>query len=283
MAGGSGSRLWPLTSVISKQLLPVFDKPLIYYPISTLMSIGINELLLVSTPEDIPAIKKLLGNGSNFGIRLDYCVQNDPKGIAHGIILAEEFIGNENFSLILGDNIFYGQEFNQQLFNINLTSGATAFAYHVNNPTRYGVVELDSNLLPISIEEKPKQPKSDLALTGLYFFDHTAIKIAHTLKPSARGELEITDVLRTYLKSGNLHVRLIPSGTAWLDAGTPNSLHDASKFVRIIEERQGIKIACPEEIAYQKGWLNKSAVIELAKLNPNSAYSEYLVRVVNSK
>ena len=283
MAGGSGSRLWPLTSVISKQLLPVFDKPLIYYPISTLMSIGINELLIVSTPEDIPAIKKLLGNGSNFGIRLDYCVQNDPKGIAHGIILAEEFIGNENFSLILGDNIFYGQEFNQQLFNINLTSGATAFAYHVNNPTRYGVVELDSNLLPISIEEKPKQPKSDLALTGLYFFDHTAIKIAHTLKPSARGELEITDVLRTYLKSGNLHVRLIPSGTAWLDAGTPNSLHDASKFVRIIEERQGIKIACPEEIAYQKGWLNKSAVIELAKLNPNSAYSEYLVRVVNSK
>ena len=283
MAGGSGSRLWPLTSVISKQLLPVFDKPLIYYPISTLMSIGINELLLVSTPEDIPAIKKLLGNGSNFGIRLDYCVQNDPKGIAHGIILAEEFIGNENFSLILGDNIFYGQEFNQQLFNINLTSGATAFAYHVNNPTSYGVVELDSNFLPISIEEKPKQPKSDLALTGLYFFDHTAIKIAHTLKPSARGELEITDVLRTYLKSGNLHVRLIPSGTAWLDAGTPNSLHDASKFVRIIEERQGIKIACPEEIAYQKGWLNKSAVIELAKLNPNSAYSEYLVRVVNSK
>jgi glucose-1-phosphate thymidylyltransferase len=282
MAGGSGSRLWPLTSVISKQLLPVFDKPLIYYPISTLMSIGINELLLVSTPEDIPAISELLGNGSNFGISIDYCVQQDPKGIAHGLILAEDFIDRENFSLILGDNIFYGQEFNQQLLNINLISSATAFASHVNNPTRYGVVELDSNFLPISIEEKPKQPKSDLALTGLYFFDHTAIKIAQTLKPSARGELEITDVLRTYLKSGNLNVRVIPSGTAWLDAGTPSSLHDASTFVRIIEDRQGIKIACPEEIAYQKGWLDKSAVLKLAKLKPNSAYSDYLVRVVDS-
>jgi glucose-1-phosphate thymidylyltransferase len=283
MAGGSGSRLWPLTSVTSKQLLPVFDKPLIYYPISTLMSIGINEILLVSTPEDIPVIRELLGDGSNFGISLDYCIQNDPKGIAHGIILAEEFIGKENFSLILGDNIFYGQEFNQQLLNIDLISGATTFAYQVNNPTRYGVVEFDSNFLPISIEEKPQKPKSDLALTGLYFFDYTAIEIAQTLKPSARGELEITDVLRTYLRNGNLHVRVIPSGTAWLDAGTPSSLHDASTFVRIIEERQGIKIACPEEIAYQKGWLEKSTVLELAKLNLNSAYSEYLLRVVNSK
>lgn len=283
MAGGSGSRLWPLTSVISKQLLPVFDKPLIYYPISTLMSIGINELLLVSTPEDIPAIRELLGNGSNLGISVDYCVQQEPKGIAHGIILAEDFIGRENFSLVLGDNIFYGQEFNQQLLNINSISGSTAFAYHVNNPSRYGVVQLNSNFLPISIEEKPKLPKSDLALTGLYFFDHTAIEIAHTLKPSARGELEITDVLSTYMKNGDLQIRVIPSGTAWLDAGTPSSLHDASTFVRIIEERQGIKIACPEEIAYQKGWLNKNAVLKLAQLKPNSAYSDYLVRVANSQ
>jgi len=283
MAGGSGSRLWPLTSVISKQLLPVFDKPLIYYPISTLMSIGINELLLVSTPEDIPAIRELLGNGSNFGISIDYCVQQEPKGIAHGIILAEDFIGRENFSLVLGDNIFYGQEFNQQLLNINSISGSTAFAYHVNNPSRYGVVQLDSNYLPISIEEKPKLPKSDLALTGLYFFDHTAIEIAHTLNPSARGELEITDVLSAYMKNGNLQIRVIPSGTAWLDAGTPSSLHDASTFVRIIEERQGIKIACPEEIAYLKGWLNKTEVLELAQLKPNSAYTDYLVRVTNSR
>ena len=283
MAGGSGSRLWPLTSVISKQLLPVFDKPLIYYPISTLMSIGINELLLISTPEDIPAIRELLGNGSNFGISIDYCVQQEPKGIAHGIILAEDFIGRENFSLVLGDNIFYGQEFNQQLLNINSISGSTAFAYHVNNPSRYGVVQLDSNYLPISIEEKPKLPKSDLALTGLYFFDHTAIEIAHTLNPSARGELEITDVLSTYMKNGNLQIRVIPSGTAWLDAGTPSSLHDASTFVRIIEERQGIKIACPEEIAYLKGWLNKTEVLELAQLKPNSAYTDYLVRVTNSR
>ena len=283
MAGGSGSRLWPLTSVISKQLLPVFDKPLIYYPISTLMSIGINELLLVSTPEDIPAIRELLGNGSNFGISIDYCVQQEPKGIAHGIILAEDFIGRENFSLVLGDNIFYGQEFNQQLLNINSISGSTAFAYHVNNPSRYGVVQLDSSYLPISIEEKPKLPKSDLALTGLYFFDYTAIEIAQNLKPSARGELEITDVLSTYMKNGNLQIRVIPSGTAWLDAGTPSSLHDASTFVRIIEERQGIKIACPEEIAYQKGWLNKSEVLELAQLKPNSAYTDYLARVANSR
>ena len=283
MAGGSGSRLWPLTSVISKQLLPVFDKPLIYYPISTLMSIGINELLLVSTPEDIPAIRELLGNGSNFGISIDYCVQQEPKGIAHGIILAKDFIGRENFSLVLGDNIFYGQEFNQQLLNINSISGSTAFAYHVNNPSRYGVVQLDSNYLPISIEEKPKLPKSDLALTGLYFFDYTAIEIAHTLKPSARGELEITDVLSTYMKNGNLQIRVIPSGTAWLDAGTPSSLHDASTFVRIIEERQGIKIACPEEIAFLKGWLNKSEVLELAQLKPNSAYIDYLIRVTNSR
>lgn len=283
MAGGSGSRLWPLTSVISKQLLPVFDKPLIYYPISTLMSIGINELLLVSTPEDLPAIRELLGNGSNFGISIDYCVQQEPKGIAHGIILAKDFIGRENFSLVLGDNIFYGQEFNQQLLNINSISGSTAFAYHVNNPSRYGVVQLDSNYLPISIEEKPKLPKSDLALTGLYFFDYTAIEIALTLKPSARGELEITDVLSTYMKNGNLQIRVIPSGTAWLDAGTPSSLHDASTFVRIIEERQGIKIACPEEIAFLKGWLNKSEVLELAQLKPNSAYTDYLVRVTNSR
>ena len=282
MAGGSGSRLWPLTSILSKQILPVFDKPLIYYPISTLMSIGINELLIVSTTEDIPVIRELLGNGSNFGISIDYCVQQDPKGIAHGLILAEDFIDRENFSLILGDNIFYGQEFNQQLLNMNLILGATAFAYRVNNPTRYGVVELDSNFLPVSIEEKPKQPKSDLALTGLYFFDYTASKIAHTLKPSARGELEITDVLSAYMKNGDLKIRVIPSGTAWLDAGTPSSLHDASTFVRIIEERQGIKIACPEEIALRKGWLNKSEVLKLAQLKPSSAYADYLVRVANS-
>jgi glucose-1-phosphate thymidylyltransferase len=281
MAGGSGSRLWPLTSIVSKQLLPVFDKPLIYYPLSTLMSSKINELLIISTATDIPIIKSLLGNGTRFGISIEYCVQNSPMGIAQGIVLAKDFIGQDNFALILGDNIFYGQELNKQLQYINDVSGALVFAYRVNDATRYGVIELDKNLMPISIEEKPSIPKSNLALTGLYFFDNTAVDIACNLKPSTRGELEITDVLNSYLKTNSLTVIVMPVGTAWLDAGTPKSLHDAATFVRIVEERQGVKVACPEEIAFNNKWIGKEFLLEAINNNPNSDYSRYLKHVID--
>ncbi len=283
MAGGSGSRLWPLTSVTSKQLLPVFDKPLIYYPLSTLMSSKINELLVISTVTDIPIIKSLLGDGTRFGISIEYCVQDSPMGIAQGIILAKDFIGKDDFALILGDNIFYGQELNNQLQFINGVSGALVFAYTVNDATRYGVVELDQDLIPISIEEKPSKPKSNFALTGLYFFDNNAVNIACNLKPSARGELEITDVLNSYLKANLLSVIVMPVGTAWLDAGTPQSLHDAGTFVRIVEERQGVKIACPEEIAFNNKWIGEEFLLEVIKINPNSDYSRYLKQIINVK
>ena len=283
MAGGSGSRLWPLTSVTSKQLLPVFDKPLIYYPLSTLMSSKINELLVISTVTDIPIIKSLLGDGTRFGISIEYCVQDSPMGIAQGIILAKDFIGKDDFALILGDNIFYGQELNNQLQFINGVSGALVFAYTVNDATRYGVVELDQDLIPISIEEKPSKPKSNFALTGLYFFDNNAVNIACNLKLSARGELEITDVLNSYLKANLLSVIVMPVGTAWLDAGTPQSLHDAGTFVRIVEERQGVKIACPEEIAFNNKWIGEEFLLEVIKINPNSDYSRYLKQIINVK
>ena len=282
MAGGSGSRLWPLTSGISKQLLPVFDKPLIYYPLSTLMSTGIREFFIISTPEDLPIIKNLLGNGSRFGISIDYCIQEKPLGIAQGITLAQDFISDDNFALILGDNIFYGQELELQLKNVGSIVGSKVFAYRVSDPSRYGVVELDQNSKPRSIEEKPRNPKSDLALTGLYFFDSKAVTIARGLLPSNRGELEITDVLLQYMKQDELHVITMPAGTAWLDAGTPTSLHDASTFVRIIEERQGIKIACPEIIAYKHGWISKEKIQEIIFTAPKSPYSEYLKKATTT-
>ena len=282
MAGGSGSRLWPLTSILSKQLLPVFDKPLIYYPLSTLMSSKIKELLVISTATDVPILKSLLGDGARFGISIEYCVQDSPGGIAQGIALASDFIGQDSFALILGDNIFYGQELNKQLQYINDVSGALAFAYRVSDASRYGVVELDKDLLPVSIEEKPSTPKSNLALTGLYFFNNSAVKIACNLKPSARGELEITDVLNDYLKANLLTVIVMPVGTAWLDAGTPKSLHDAGTFVRIVEERQGVKVACPEEIAFNNKWIGKEFLIEAINNNPNSDYTRYLKQVVNA-
>lgn len=282
MAGGSGSRLWPLTSGISKQLLPVFDKPLIYYPLSTLMSTGIREFFIISTPEDLPIIKNLLGNGSRFGISIDYCIQEKPLGIAQGITLAQDFISDDNFALILGDNIFYGQELELQLKNVGSIVGSKVFAYRVSDPSRYGVVELDQNSKPRSIEEKPRNPKSDLALTGLYFFDSKAVTIARGLLPSNRGELEITDVLLQYMKQDELHVITMPAGTAWLDAGTPTSLHDASTFVRIIEERQGIKIACPEIIAYKHGWILKEKIQEIIFMAPKSPYSEYLKKATTT-
>jgi len=281
MAGGSGSRLWPLTSTVSKQLLPVFDKPLIYYPLSTLMSSKINEILIISTVTDVPIIKSLLGDGTRFGISIEYCVQDSPLGIAHGIVLAKEFIGQENFALILGDNIFYGQELNKQLQYINDVSGALAFAYRVSEASRYGVVELDQDSKPISIEEKPTKPKSNLALTGLYFFNSTAVEIACNLKPSARGELEITDVLNNYLNSNSLTAIIMPVGTAWLDAGTPRSLHDAGTFVRIVEDRQGVKVACPEEIAFNNKWIDGEFLLGVINNNPNSDYSRYLKQVIS--
>jgi glucose-1-phosphate thymidylyltransferase len=280
MAGGNGTRLWPLTLGLSKQLLPVYDKPLIYYPLSTLMQCSIRDILIISTPQDTPIIKGILGNGDRFGIKLNYIVQESPKGIAQGIDLAKNFIGNDNFALILGDNIFYGLEFINQLNEIDLIKGALVFAYKVHDASRYGVVELDLNQIPISICEKPLEPKSNLALTGLYFFDNSAISIASNLKPSKRGEIEITEVLTTYLKNKTLNVLTMPVGTAWLDAGTPKSLQDAGNYVRIIEDRQGIKIACPEEIAFTKGWITKETMLKVIASNKSSDYSEYLNQLI---
>jgi len=283
MAGGNGSRLWPLTSGLSKQLLPVYDKPLVYYPLSTLMQCGIRDILIISTPKDTPIIEGILGRGDKFGIKLDYIIQESPKGIAHGIGLAKNFIGNDNFALILGDNIFYGLEFINQIGKINLIQGALVFTYKVHDPSRYGVVEVDHNKIPISICEKPPKPKSNLALTGLYFFDNSATSIATNLKPSKRGEIEITEVLNVYLKNKNLKVLTMPTGTAWLDAGTPKSLQDAGNYVRIIEDRQGIKIACPEEIAFTKGWIKKEIILKIIASNKNSDYSEYLNKLIKSE
>jgi glucose-1-phosphate thymidylyltransferase len=288
LAGGSGSRLQPMTNTISKQILPVYDKPMIFYPLSVIMELGLREILIISTPRDLPAIENLLGDGEKYGISLTYAEQKEPKGIAEAFIVGADFVGDSECCLILGDNIFYGSDiFGEQLnqqFNdaINLKSGAHIMAYEVSDPERYGVVELQKNSnVAISIEEKPKQPKSNWAVTGLYFYDSKVVEIAKNLKPSARGELEITDVNKAYLESGSLKVIKTGRGFAWLDAGTPESLLDSANFVHTIEKRQGIKISCIEEIAYRKGFIDKAGFEKLiASYNSNSDYHKYLKRVL---
>jgi glucose-1-phosphate thymidylyltransferase len=279
LAGGTGSRLWPITKGTSKQLVPVYDKPLIYYPLTTLMSAGIVDILVITTPNDLANFKNLLGDGKKFGINISYEVQTNPNGLADAFIIGEKFIGNQSCSLILGDNIFYGSGLGSQLEkNTNIT-GALIYAYRVTDPERYGVVELDTNSQPLSIEEKPKIPKSNFAIPGLYFYDNSVIEIAKNIKPSSRGEIEISSVNLKYLESNNLRVEILPRGTAWLDTGTFNSLHDASAFVRSLQERQGLKIGCPEEVAYRKGFINRAELIILAQEYGSNEYSKYLENV----
>ena len=277
LAGGSGTRLSPMTKTISKQLLPVYDKPMVYYPLALLMGIGIREVLIISTPRDIPMIETLLGDGSQLGISISYKVQPSPDGIAQAFILGEEFINGEPSCLVLGDNIFYGQELMRKLENATkLKKGGLVMAYHVKDPERYGVVEFDKKMKAISIEEKPKTPKSNYAVTGLYFYDEKVVEIAKSLKPSARGELEITDVNKEYLKRGELQVEIMGRGVAWLDTGTPESLLQAAQFIQVVEERQGLKIACIEEIAYHRKFITAAELEKLANSYGKHTYGEYL-------
>lgn len=282
LAGGAGSRLHPITQGVSKQLLPIYDKPMIYYPISVLMLSGINEILIISTPDDLPGFKRLLGDGSQFGVRFTYKEQPSPDGLAQAFIIGEDFIGQDNVSLVLGDNIFYGQHFTNKLEDaIDRDKGATVFGYHVTDPERFGVVEFDDNGKAISIEEKPEVPKSQYAVTGLYFYDNDVIDIAKNITPSARGELEITDVNRAYLNRGDLSVSLLGRGFAWLDTGTHDSLMDAGHFVQTIEKRQGYKVACLEEIAYSKGWIGSELLLDRAKYYGKTDYGRYLKQLAN--
>ncbi len=277
LAGGSGSRLHPITRGVSKQLLPIYDKPMIYYPISVLMLSGINEILIISTPEDIDGYKRLLGEGDQFGVSFTYAVQPSPDGLAQAFLIGEEFIGNDNVCLVLGDNIFFGEHFSDKLENaVSRTSGATVFGYHVSDPERFGVVEFDKSGNALSIEEKPANPKSNYAVTGLYYYDNDVIEIAKNIEPSARGELEITDVNSTYLKRGDLGVTLLGRGFAWLDTGTHDSLMEAGHFVQTVEKRQGFKVACLEEIAHYKGWLDAEKLKARADALKNTGYGEYL-------
>jgi len=282
LAGGSGTRLYPVTKPVCKQLLPIYDKPLIYYPLSVLMLAGIKEILIISTPQDINKFKELLGNGENLGLNLFYKVQNAPNGLAEAFIIGENFIKNDSVCLILGDNIFYGHGFTEMLTDSSkLKEGAIIFAYKVNDPHRYGVVEFDQNFKALSIEEKPVNPKSNYAVVGLYFFDNNVINIAKLVKPSKRGELEITSINETYLIKNQLNVKLLGRGFAWLDTGTFQSMMEASEYVKTVEDRQGLKISCIEEIAYYKGFIDKEQLIKLAEPLRKSGYGEYLLKIVN--
>jgi glucose-1-phosphate thymidylyltransferase len=281
LAGGSGTRMAPMTSAVSKQLLPVYDKPMLYYPISVLMLAGISDILIISTPRDLPFMRSLLGDGAQWGVSFSYCEQPQPEGIAQAFILAESFLGGSPCCLILGDNIFYGQELERDVLRAaGLTSGASVFVYTVRDPERYGVIEIDAAGRPVSIEEKPKQPKSSLAVTGLYFYDAEVVSIAKKLKPSARGELEITDVNKAYLAQGTLKVEQMGRGSAWLDTGTPDSMMAAAQYVQIIEARQGTKIACLEEIALRKGFINAAQFTQLQAAYGSNNYGNYLKRVL---
>ncbi|HMK25865.1 MAG TPA: glucose-1-phosphate thymidylyltransferase RfbA [Chitinophagaceae bacterium] len=280
LAGGSGTRLYPLTKAVSKQLMPIYDKPMIYYPLSILMMASIQEILIITTPEDNSQFKRLLGDGSQLGCKFEYAVQEVPNGLAQAFVIGAGFIGADKVALILGDNIFHGIGLDKQLHTLTDVEGGYVFAYQVSDPERYGVVEFDSNMKAISIEEKPGSPKSNFAVPGLYFYDNEVVKIARELKPSARGEYEITDVNKAYLQKGKLKVAVLDRGTAWLDTGTFDSLSDASEFVRVIEKRQGTKIGCVEEVAYKHGFINKDQLMKLAKELAKSGYGEYLNSII---
>lgn len=282
LAGGSGTRLHPLTLAISKQMMPIYDKPMIYYPLSVLLMAGINEVLIISTPHDLPQFERLLGNGESLGCKFSYAVQEVPNGLAQAFVIGEKFIGNDKVALILGDNIFYGVGLGSALKQINNPDGGVVFAYHVSDPERYGVVEFDKQNKVLSIEEKPKEPKSNYAVPGLYFYDNKVVEIAKNLKPSPRGEYEITDVNKEYLKQGKLKVSIMDRGTAWLDTGTFPSLMQAGQFVQVIEERQGLKIGCIEEVAFNMGYINKDQLIKIAQPLTKSGYGNYLLELAKN-